>query len=68
MMVLARGPGCPGPLAVRCHGDLCYANLNPAAQPAVWADFGKDSQVSEARFAACLILFAICSGTVTGIM
>ncbi len=29
------------PLFHLLNGDLCYANLNPAAQPAVWADFGE---------------------------
>jgi hypothetical protein len=36
------------PLFHLLNGDLCYANLNPAAQPAVWADFGKNTQVSAA--------------------
>ncbi len=36
------------PLFHLLNGDLCYANLNPAAQPAVWADFGKNAQVSAA--------------------
>ncbi|HEY1321129.1 MAG TPA: metallophosphoesterase, partial [Streptosporangiaceae bacterium] len=26
--------------------DLCYANLNPAAQPEVWRDFGNNNQTS----------------------
>ena len=36
------------PLFHLLNGDLCYANLNPTAQPAVWADFGKNTQVSAA--------------------
>jgi 3',5'-cyclic AMP phosphodiesterase CpdA len=36
------------PLFHLMNGDLCYANLNPAAQPAVWADFGNNVQVSAA--------------------
>ena len=36
------------PLFHLLNGDLCYANLNPAAQPAVWADFGKNTQTSAA--------------------
>jgi Purple acid Phosphatase, N-terminal domain/Calcineurin-like phosphoesterase len=36
------------PLFHLLNGDLCYANLNPAAQPAVWADFGNNVQVSAA--------------------
>jgi Calcineurin-like phosphoesterase/Purple acid Phosphatase, N-terminal domain len=36
------------PLFHLMNGDLCYANLNPAAQPAVWADFGHNVQVSAA--------------------
>jgi hypothetical protein len=37
------------PLFHLLNGDLCYANLNPAAQPAVWADFGNNVQFSAAR-------------------
>ncbi len=37
------------PLFHLLNGDLCYANMNPAAQPAVWADFGKNIQASAAR-------------------
>jgi hypothetical protein len=37
------------PLFHLLNGDLCYANLNPTAQPAVWADFGKNTQVSAAN-------------------
>jgi 3',5'-cyclic AMP phosphodiesterase CpdA len=37
------------PLFHLLNGDLCYANLNPAAQPAVWADFGNNVQASAAR-------------------
>ena len=29
--------------------DLCYANLNPTAQPAVWAEFGNNVQRSAAH-------------------
>ncbi len=36
------------PLFHLLNGDLCYANLNPQAQPAVWADFGKNVQRSAA--------------------
>ena len=36
------------PLFHLLNGDLCYANLNPTAQPAVWADFGKNVQRSAA--------------------
>lgn len=36
------------PLFHLLNGDLCYANLNPAAQPAVWADFGNNNQTSAA--------------------
>jgi Purple acid Phosphatase, N-terminal domain/Calcineurin-like phosphoesterase len=36
------------PLFHLLNGDLCYANLNPTAQPAVWADFGNNTQVSAA--------------------
>ena len=34
------------PLFHLLNGDLCYANLNPSAQPAVWADFGRNVQPS----------------------
>jgi 3',5'-cyclic AMP phosphodiesterase CpdA len=37
------------PLFHLLNGDLCYANLNPAAQPSVWADFGNNVQASAAR-------------------
>jgi len=37
------------PLFHLLNGDLCYANLNHAAQPAVWADFGRNVQVSAAN-------------------
>jgi hypothetical protein len=36
------------PLFHLLNGDLCYANLNPTVQPAVWADFGNNVQVSAA--------------------
>lgn len=36
------------PLFHLLNGDLCYANMNPAAQPAVWADFGANTQSSAA--------------------
>ncbi len=36
------------PLFHLLNGDLCYANLNPTAQPAVWADFGRNVQASAA--------------------
>ena len=36
------------PLFHLLNGDLCYANLNPMAQPAVWADFGSNVQRSAA--------------------
>ena len=36
------------PLFHLLNGDLCYANLNPTAQPAVWADFGHNVQRSAA--------------------
>jgi len=36
------------PLFHLLNGDLCYANLNPAVQPAVWADFGNNNQASAA--------------------
>jgi hypothetical protein len=34
------------PLFHLLNGDLCYANLNPTAQPSVWADFGNNNQPS----------------------
>jgi 3',5'-cyclic AMP phosphodiesterase CpdA len=37
------------PLFHLLNGDLCYANLNPSAQPAVWADFGRNVQTSAAQ-------------------
>jgi hypothetical protein len=37
------------PLFHLLNGDLCYANMNPAAQPAVWADFGNNVQASAAH-------------------
>jgi 3',5'-cyclic AMP phosphodiesterase CpdA len=37
------------PLFHLLNGDLCYANVNPAAQPAVWADFGNNVQRSAAN-------------------
>jgi hypothetical protein len=36
------------PLFHLLNGDLCYANLNPAAQPEVWRDFGNNNQASAA--------------------
>jgi hypothetical protein len=36
------------PLFHLLNGDLCYANLNPESQPAVWADFGRNVQRSAA--------------------
>ncbi len=36
------------PLFHLLNGDLCYANLNPTAQPSVWADFGNNVQRSAA--------------------
>jgi len=36
------------PLFHLLNGDLCYADLNPAAQPAVWRDFGNNNQASAA--------------------
>jgi 3',5'-cyclic AMP phosphodiesterase CpdA len=36
------------PLFHLLNGDLCYANLNPAAQPQVWRDFGRNNQASAA--------------------
>ena len=37
------------PLFHLLNGDLCYANLNPTAMPAVWADFGNNVQRSAAH-------------------
>jgi Purple acid Phosphatase, N-terminal domain/Calcineurin-like phosphoesterase len=37
------------PLFHLLNGDLCYANLNPAAQPQVWRDFGDNNQTSAAN-------------------
>jgi hypothetical protein len=37
------------PLFHLLNGDLCYANLNTAAQPTVWADFGNNVQRSAAH-------------------
>jgi hypothetical protein len=37
------------PLFHLLNGDLCYANLNPGAQPQVWADFGNNVQRSAAQ-------------------
>jgi hypothetical protein len=37
------------PLFHLLNGDLCYANLNPASQPSVWADFGNNIQASAAE-------------------
>ncbi len=37
------------PLFHLLNGDLCYANMNPAAQPSVWADFGNNAQRSAAH-------------------
>jgi hypothetical protein len=37
------------PLFHLLNGDLCYANLNHEAQPAVWADFGYNVQLSAAH-------------------
>jgi hypothetical protein len=36
------------PLFHLLNGDLCYANLNPHAQPEVWRDFGNNNQASAA--------------------
>ena len=36
------------PLFHLLNGDLCYAGLNPAAQPEVWRDFGNNNQASAA--------------------
>jgi hypothetical protein len=37
------------PLFHLLNGDLCYADLNPTAQPAVWRDFGNNNQASAAN-------------------
>ena len=37
------------PLFHLLNGDLCYADLNPTAQPAVWRDFGNNNQTSAAN-------------------
>jgi Calcineurin-like phosphoesterase/Purple acid Phosphatase, N-terminal domain len=37
------------PLFHLLNGDLCYANLNPTAQPRVWADFANNAQASAAN-------------------
>ncbi|MBN3753093.1 metallophosphoesterase family protein [Paraburkholderia sp. Tr-20389] len=37
------------PLFHLLNGDLCYANLNPTQQPAVWRDFGNNAQTSAAN-------------------
>jgi hypothetical protein len=37
------------PLFHLLNGDLCYAALNPATQPAVWRDFGRNNQASAAN-------------------
>jgi hypothetical protein len=37
------------PLFHLLNGDLCYANLNPAAQPSVWRDFGNNNQSSASK-------------------
>jgi hypothetical protein len=37
------------PLFHLLNGDLCYASLNPAAQPEVWRDFGSNNQASAAN-------------------
>jgi hypothetical protein len=37
------------PLFHLLNGDLCYANMNPTAQPQVWADFGNNVQRSAAH-------------------
>jgi hypothetical protein len=37
------------PLFHLLNGDLCYADLNPASQPAVWRDFGNNNQASAAN-------------------
>jgi hypothetical protein len=37
------------PLFHLLNGDLCYADLNPTAQPEVWRDFGNNNQASAAN-------------------
>jgi hypothetical protein len=37
------------PLFHLLNGDLCYADLSPAHQPAVWRDFGNNAQSSAAQ-------------------
>ncbi len=37
------------PLFHLLNGDLCYSNLNPATQPQVWRDFGRNNQTSAAN-------------------
>jgi hypothetical protein len=37
------------PLFHLLNGDLAYADLNPAAQPEVWRDFGRNAQASAAH-------------------
>lgn len=37
------------PLFHLLNGDLCYGNLNPVYQPAVWRDFGNNVQTSAAN-------------------
>ena len=37
------------PLFHLLNGDLCYADLNPMSQPAVWQDFGNNNQSSAAN-------------------
>jgi hypothetical protein len=37
------------PLFHLLNGDLCYADLNPESQPAVWRDFGNNNQASAAN-------------------
>jgi hypothetical protein len=37
------------PLFHLLNGDLCYADLNPTVQPAVWRDFGNNNQTSAAN-------------------
>jgi hypothetical protein len=37
------------PLFHLLNGDLCYAGLNPGAQPQVWRDFGNNNQASAAH-------------------
>jgi hypothetical protein len=37
------------PLFHLLNGDLCYADLNPTAQPEVWQDFGNNNQCSAAN-------------------